>query len=104
MWTINGQSCLVNSIPTLACIVPLYRIALGTAMSFIGVASLFMLIFAGIKLIMSGGGKQIEEAKNMITYAIIGLIIVLLASFIIAQIASFTGLMCIMTFGLNSCN
>lgn len=103
--TYSWGSCVTSQgIPTLACIVPLYRIALGTAMSFIGVASLFMLIFAGIKLIMSGGGKQIEEAKNMITYAIIGLIIVLLASFIVAQIAGFTGLTCIMTFGFSSCN
>ena len=98
-------SCVTSQgIPTLACIVPLYKIAIGAAMNFIGITSLFMLIFAGIKLIMSGGGKQIEEAKNMITYAIVGLIIVLLASFIINQIAGFTNLKCIMTFGLNSCN
>ena len=97
-------SCVVNGIPTLGCIIPLYHIAISTALSFIGVTSLFMIIFAGIKMISSGGGKQVEEAKNMITYAIIGLVIVLASFFIVGLISGFTGVACIASFTLSGCN
>jgi hypothetical protein len=103
MW----NSCLQNGIVTLACIPALYQLALGIAISLIGIVSLFFIIFAGIKYITSGGGKQVEEAKNILTYAIIGLVVALLAVFIINLVAGITGVRCIMFFGLfgpNTCN
>lgn len=46
--------------------------------------ALFFLIFGGIKwLISQGDKKQVETAQKTITYAIIGLVIVLLSFFII---------------------
>lgn len=45
-----------------------------------GVISVVMLIWGGIRYIMSGGdSKKITDAKNTILYAIIGLIIAVLA-------------------------
>lgn len=93
-----------TGIPTIGCIVPLYQIALGAALSLIGTVSLFLIIAAGIKFITSGGGKQVDEAKNMLTYAIIGLVIVLVSIFIINLIAGITGVTCIMSFGFSSCH
>ncbi|HYK08834.1 MAG TPA: hypothetical protein VEW42_05035, partial [Candidatus Eisenbacteria bacterium] len=98
MW--NSYNCLQNGIVTLACIPALYKLALGIAINLIGIVSLFMIIFAGIKYTTSGGGKQVEEAKNILTYAIIGLVVALLAVFIIHTVAGLTGVGCIMTFGL----
>lgn len=95
--------CVINGIPTLGCIVPVYRIAISTALSGIGIVSLFFIIFAGIKFTTSGGGKGVEEAKNMLTYAIVGLLIVLLSFFVINTISGFTGVQCIATFSLNGC-
>lgn len=106
-WKVNGVTCLQNGIVTLACAPALYKLALGIAINLIGIVSLIMIIFAGIKYITSGGGKQVEEAKNILTYAIIGLIIVLIAGFIIHTIAGITGVTCIMTFGFfgpHTCN
>lgn len=97
MW---GNCVTSAGIATLGCIVPIYQLVLGIALNLIGTVSLFMIIFAGIKYITSGGGKQVDEAKNILTYAIIGLLVVLLATFIIGLIAGISGVSCIMTFGL----
>ena len=46
----------------------------------IGVISVIMLIYGGLRYILSGGdSKKVTDAKNTILYAIIGLIISLLA-------------------------
>ena len=46
----------------------------------IGIISVIMLIYGGLRYIMSGGeSKKVTDAKNTILYAIIGLIISILA-------------------------
>ena len=46
----------------------------------IGVLSVIMLIFGGLRYVISGGSaKSVESAKNTILYAIIGLVIAILA-------------------------
>jgi len=45
---------------------------------FAGVVALFIIVWAGIRIITSGGdAKQLSSARSMITYAIIGLSVVL---------------------------
>lgn len=57
------------------------------------ILSLFFLIWGGIKWITSGGDKtKVDEARKTLTAAIIGLIITLLAFFIITLIASLFGI------------
>ena len=96
-------NCISNGIVTLGCIPALYTAAISLALTFVSTAAVVLLILAGIKYITSGGGKQIEEAKNMVTYAIIGFIIVLLSFFIIDLVARTTGVLCILSFGIQSC-
>ena len=51
-----------------------------TILADVGIIAVFMLIFGGIRYITSGGDqKKVTDAKNTILYAIIGLIIALLA-------------------------
>ncbi len=46
----------------------------------VGIISVIMLIYGGLRYILSGGdSKKVTDAKNTILYAIIGLIISLLA-------------------------
>lgn len=50
----------------------------------VGVVSVIMIILGGLKYITSGGdGGNVSSAKNTIIYAIVGLIIVALAQFIV---------------------
>lgn len=67
---------------------------LGTVITFLFiitiVLSLFFLIFGGISVITSEGDKQkLQNAKNRITFSIIGLVIALLAYLIINIIGNF---------------
>lgn len=59
----------------------------------VGAISVIMLIFGGIKYVTSGGSQeQVTSAKNTIMYAIIGIIVALLAyavvSFVIDGLAA----------------
>ena len=46
----------------------------------VGLIAVFMLVFGGLKYILSGGdSKKVDSAKNTILYAIIGLIIAVFA-------------------------
>jgi cytochrome bd-type quinol oxidase subunit 2 len=50
----------------------------------VGVVSVIMIIFGGFRYITSGGdSNNISSAKNTIIYAIIGLVIVVFAQFIV---------------------
>lgn len=51
-----------------------------TILLIVGLISVIMLVYGGLRYILSGGdSKKVTDAKNTILYAIIGLIISLLA-------------------------
>jgi hypothetical protein len=50
----------------------------------VGVVAVIMIIFGGLKYVTSGGeSSNVSSAKNTILYAIIGLVVVALAQFIV---------------------
>ncbi len=64
---------------------------LGTILRFMGLVAVVVIVIAGIMLVVSGGEEQTKDrAKRIIFYAIIGLIIILLASGIVRIIADST--------------
>lgn len=76
----GGISNLLNNVVTLIFIVA-------------GILVFFFLLFGGIKWIISGGDqKKTEEARNMITAAVVGLAIVALAWAIVKVLEQFFGL------------
>ncbi|OGM10802.1 hypothetical protein A2Z22_02860 [Candidatus Woesebacteria bacterium RBG_16_34_12] len=77
--TIHGLEVIVNNIIVLA-------------LGFAGLALFIMLILGGFKYITSAGDpKKTESAKNTITYAILGLVLMALAYLILVFISQFTG-------------
>jgi len=77
--TISNLSCLFGN---------LVKYALG----FVGIVLFVLLIVGGFKYITSGGDpKAVEGAKKTLTYAIAGLIIILLAFLILVLIQRITG-------------
>ncbi len=105
-WGDTHISCVKDGIPTIDCIFPLVQIIINAALTLVGTVAILLILTASIKYITSGGGKGAEEAKNMLTYAIIGLLIVLGSFFIIALIKQFTGvggIGCLLKFGFGSC-
>lgn len=101
-WLNSG--CIVNGAATLNCITPLFQNVLGSLLSLAGIVALFLIILSGIKFITSGGdAKQVEGARKTLTYAIIGLIVILLSGFILNLISQITGVGCIKQFGFTNC-
>ena len=49
----------------------------------VGVVSVLMIIYGGFQYITSGGGEGVGKAKNIIMYAIIGLVVVAFAQVIV---------------------
>lgn len=100
-----GGDCLVSGIPTLSCIPPLIVGIIYWLVTIVGIFALFLVIYSGIKFINSGGDpKSVDSAKKTLTYAIIGLLVVLFSFAIINIISYATGVSCINKFGFGNCN
>lgn len=97
-------NCLDNDVATLGCIPIVLQNVVNAALLFSGTIALILVILSGIKFITSKGDqKQVDTAKRSLTYAILGLIIILLSFFIIQIISFVTGVTCINTWGFDNC-
>lgn len=93
-----------DKVATLKCLPAVFQNVVFAALLFAGVVAVFLIIYSGIKFITSGGDpKQVEGARHTMTYAIIGLVVILLSFFIINLIANITGATCILNFGFGTC-
>lgn len=101
-----GQ-CVENDVATLQCIPIIFKNVIYGALAFSGIVALFIIIVSGIKFITSHGDqKQLSGAKRTLTFAIIGLTIIIFSFFIVKVISVVTGVECInlSTIGFNTCN
>lgn len=58
----------------------------------VGILSIIMLIFGGIRYVISGGDSgRVKDAKNTIMYAIVGLIVAILGYAIVTWVISVVG-------------
>ena len=92
-WQANSDYIAEGDVPTIygleAIVANILNIIIGLA----GVVLLLMLIMGGFGYIASGGDKEkAAKAKNTLTYAILGLLVILGAWLIIRLIEEFTGL------------
>ncbi len=63
-----------------------------TVLYAVGIVSVIMLIYGGLRYVLSGGdSKKVTDAKNTIMYAIIGLIISILAYAIVNFVINAVG-------------
>jgi len=101
----DWKGCLdSNGVATLNCLPIVFSNIIQAALMFVGTVAVFLLVWAGILFIRSGGDpKQTQAARQMITYAIIGLVLVLSSFAIIYLIAYLTGANCITQLSFTSC-
>lgn len=84
--------CVVNGVATLRCIPVLFNNLIAGALMFVGAAAAIMIIYGGIKFINSGGDqKATQEARKILTFAVLGVILVLGSFAIIYFIGFLTG-------------
>jgi hypothetical protein len=88
----SWDGCVENGVATLRCIPIVLNNLVSAALIFVGITTAFLIVLAGIKFVTSGGDpKQVDSAKKILTFAIIGLVIVLSSFAIINFIAYTTG-------------
>ena len=88
-WSTYNGGCLENGVATLRCLPVVFHNAVSGFLIFIGAVAMFYIIYSGFKLITSGGDpKQIEAARKIMTFAIIGVVVVL-SSFLILNLVGF---------------
>ncbi len=77
--------------------------AINSILVIAGLVFFFMLILGGIKWIMSGGDKgQTESARNQVTSALIGLVVVFSAWALAQLISTIFGINIIQNFNIGS--
>jgi hypothetical protein len=82
-------SCVQNGVATLRCLPIVFHNAVNGFLIFVGVVALVLIIYSGIRLVWSGGDpKQVDAARKIMNYAIIGAVIVL-SSFAILYFIGF---------------
>ena len=93
-----------TGVATLQCIPIVFSNIVKAALIFVGAVAVILIVYAGIRLITSGGDpKQVQAARQIITYAILGLVLVLSSFGIIFFISYLTGAHCIETLSFSSC-
>ncbi|MBI3069771.1 MAG: hypothetical protein HYY87_00505 [Candidatus Levybacteria bacterium] len=93
-----------DKVATLKCIPAVFQNIVNGALLFSGVVALFFIIFSGIKLTLSHGDpKQVEGARHTLTYAILGLLIILFSFAVINLISDILAIPCIKFFGFSNC-
>lgn len=100
----SQQTSSGDYVVTLQCIPGLIQNIINFGFAAAGTVALIFIIISGIKLVRSGGDpKEAEGARQTLTYAVIGLAIVLLSAAILNLVAAVTGVHCITLMGINTC-
>ncbi len=67
-----------NNVPDLYCLSTVFLNVTNAFLLFAGIVAIFLIVWSGVRLILSGGdAKQVTSARQTMTYAIVGLIVVL---------------------------
>lgn len=87
-WT----NCLEGGVAKLSCLTYALQNIVNFAVGFAGALAVILIIYAGVKFIISGGDKEkVEQAKKTLTFAIYGLLFIIFSFFIIFVISQLTG-------------
>jgi hypothetical protein len=83
--------CVERGVATLRCIPVVFHNTVSAALMFVGSVALILIIYGGFRMINSGGdAKQVGDARKILTYAVLGLVLVLASFGIINFIGTVT--------------
>jgi heme O synthase-like polyprenyltransferase len=110
-WNEVIEGCVTTTqsgaqIARLTCLPAVFQNIFTFAIIAAGVVAVIFIIYAGFRYVTSEGDqKRIDSARKTLTWSIIGLIIVIMAYFIVSLIGVITGTgPCITEFGFNNPN
>lgn len=93
---LEGPGCecagTTTDVPSLACFAPIVVNIINVAFMFLGAVAVIFLLYGSIRFILSRGDqKAVTAAKNTITYAIIGTVLIVLAFVLITIFTNLLG-------------
>lgn len=98
------DSCYENGIATLRCVPLIFGNLINYGITFAGIVAVFFITISGIKLLSSGGDPiKVAQARKTLTFAIIGLVLVIMSYTMVRVIGRFTGVDCTVI-GLEKCD
>ena len=99
------ESCIRNGdIATLKCIPVAITQVSNWLFGIAAISAVFFIIFAGIKFLSSGGDPvRVEGARKTLTYAVIGLVLVIMSFFIVKLVGNVLDAECLDKFNLVDC-
>lgn len=86
-------NCLYDGdVAQISCLVPLFSNVVRAALQLAGVVLFILFVYAGFNFLLSGGDpKRLQQARSTLTYAIIGLVVIVVSYLIIQLISTITG-------------
>lgn len=91
-WDQIVSGCVTDGVARLTCIPAVIQNVVGFALIASGIVAVIFIIWAGARYVTSGGDqKRVDAARKTLTWAIIGLIIILMSFFIVNFIGVLTG-------------
>jgi len=92
--------CVVDGVATLNCIPAVIKLIIQYLLVFAGIVAIFIIVQSGAKFVLSSGDpKKVEEARNGLIYALLGLLLIAAAFFLVSLVSFFTGVKCIQSIG-----
>lgn len=92
---LDWNSCSPRGIPTLRCLPLVFQSLINALIVFGGVTAVILVIWGGIKFLLSQGDpEKVEGARRTITFALIGLAIIILSFVVIKVLSVVTGVQC----------
>lgn len=102
-YTVNGKT-YTDQIATISCIPEMFVGIITLLLMFSGAVAVILIIFGGFKFMTSQGDeKAVDSGKKTITWAVIGLILILMSFTILRFVSQITGVSCITKFGFDQC-
>jgi hypothetical protein len=88
----SGTGCQSDGVATIAGVGCLLKNIISVLLPIVALGAVVMVFVAGFQLITSGGDQgKLQQAKATLTYAFAGLLLAILAWFILLFIGKFTG-------------
>ena len=89
-----------EGVAKLSCIPAVFKNIIFALILFAGIVAIFIIIQSGAKFVLSSGDpKKVEEARNGLVYALLGIILIAAAFLLVSLVSFFTGFKCIMFIG-----
>ena len=98
----NPADGSVSEIARITCIPGVLKLLIQSLILFAGIVAIFIIIQSGAKFVLSSGDpKKVEEARNGLVYALLGIILIAAAFLLVSLVSFFTGVKCIRFIGFE---